>query len=52
VAESANAALDPLVQSGLAMAFVQGRWLQFAKSGFKKRPSESADAAVNVLFSA
>ena len=52
VAESANAALDPLVQSGLAMAFVQSRWLQFAKSGFKKRPSESADAAVNVLFSA
>lgn len=51
-AESSTAAGDPLVQSGMAMAFVQGRWLQFAKSGFKKRPSESADAAVKLLFSA
>jgi hypothetical protein len=33
------------------MAYVQGRWLQFAKSGFKKRPSESADSTVKLLFS-
>lgn len=41
---------DPAVQSGLAIAFVQGRWLQFAKSGFKKRPSESAEAVAKILF--
>ena len=45
-----SAALDPSVQASLAMAFVQGRWLQFAKSGFRKRPSEAAEAAARVLF--
>jgi len=49
-AGQATPALDPGVQAGLAMAFVQGRWLQFAKSGFRKRPSDAADAAVRVLF--
>ncbi len=46
----AAAALDPAVRAGLAMAYIQGRWLQFAKSGFRKRPSETAEAAVQVLF--
>jgi TetR/AcrR family transcriptional regulator len=46
----AAANLDPGLQAGLAMAFVQGRWLQFAKSGFRKRPTESADQAANLLF--
>jgi hypothetical protein len=34
----------------MAMAFVQGRWLQFAKTGFRKRPSDSAEAAVKFIF--
>jgi len=50
-AEANVAASDPTLQSSLAMAYVQGRWLQFAKSGFKKRPSESADSNVKLLFS-
>ena len=41
---------DSSLQSGLAMTFVQGRWLQFAKSGFKKRPSDGAEAAVKLIF--
>lgn len=49
-AEPSSGVLDPAIQSGLAMAYVQGRWLQFAKSGFRKRPSESADTAVQFLF--
>lgn len=50
-AENGQAAsLDPALQSSAAMAFVQGRWLQFAKSGFRKRPGESAEAAVRVFF--
>lgn len=49
-AGQSSAVLDPGVQASLAMAFVQGRWLQFAKSGFRKRPSETAETAVKVLF--
>lgn len=48
--EPSAGVLDPAIQSALAMAYVQGRWLQFAKSGFRKRPSESADSAVQFLF--
>jgi TetR/AcrR family transcriptional regulator len=51
LAESqSDATVDPAVQSGLAMAFVQGRWLQFAKSGFRKRPTEGMDPVVRLLF--
>ena len=51
-AESEAAQLAPYLalQSAMAMAFVQGRWLQFAKTGFRKRPSDSADAAVKFIF--
>ena len=42
--------LDPTLHSSLAMGFVQGRWLQFAKSGFRKKPSDAADVAVRFLF--
>jgi len=45
-----STALSPAEQSSLAMAYVAGRWLQFAKTGFRKRPSEHSDAAVNRLF--
>ena len=37
-------------QSSLAMAYVQGRWLQFAKSGFRKHPAEGAETVVQALF--
>lgn len=46
---SANGA-DGAHCSSMAMAFVQGRWLQFAKSGFKKRPAEGLDLIAAALF--
>ncbi|MFN4997728.1 MAG: nucleoid occlusion factor SlmA [Betaproteobacteria bacterium] len=48
--EAAQLAPELALQSAMAMAFVQGRWLQFAKTGFRKRPSDSADAAVKFIF--
>lgn len=42
--------LEPAAQSSLAMAYVQGRWLQFAKSGFRKHPAEGAETVVQALF--
>jgi TetR/AcrR family transcriptional regulator len=47
---AASGGIDPGLQAGLAMAFVQGRWLQFAKSGFRKRPTDNADQAAVLLF--
>jgi TetR/AcrR family transcriptional regulator len=49
--DKAKAALSAAEQSNLAMAFVQGRWLQFAKTGFRKHPAQQTEAAVKFLFS-
>lgn len=47
----AGRAIQPSAPAaGLAMAYVQGRWLQFAKSGFKKPPSEDAETVMPILF--
>lgn len=48
--ESAGASNGAGPQSGLAMAYVTGRWLQFAKSGFRRHPAEGADAVLPILF--
>lgn len=48
--ESAGASGGAGPQSGLAMAYVTGRWLQFAKSGFRRHPAEGADAVLPILF--
>jgi TetR/AcrR family transcriptional regulator len=48
--QAVELAPDLALQSAMAMAFVQGRWLQFAKTGFRKRPSDSAEAAVKFIF--
>ncbi|MFM1880395.1 MAG: hypothetical protein RLZZ344_629 [Pseudomonadota bacterium] len=48
--QSPSGALDPALQASLAMGFVQGRWLRFSKTGFRSRPSESADTIVAALF--
>jgi TetR/AcrR family transcriptional regulator len=45
-----SAPLSPAEQSSLAIAYVAGRWLQFAKTGFRKRPAEHSEAAVKRLF--
>jgi len=31
---------DPAVRAGVVVAFILGRWLRFAKSGFKRPPTE------------
>jgi TetR/AcrR family transcriptional regulator len=46
-----GATFDPALRSAMAMAFVQGRWLQFAKSGFRRRPTEGAEAAAAFILS-
>ena len=50
-AGSQGATFDPALRSAMAMAFVQGRWLQFAKSGFRRRPTEGAEAAAAFILS-
>jgi len=41
--------LDPGARANLVVAFVLGRWLRFAKSGFRKAPAEGLDAQMLVL---
>ncbi len=41
-AASAEAA-DPAPHANLMLAYVIGRWHQFAKSGFRRKPTELAD---------
>lgn len=48
--DAAPGAAAVATRSSMAVAFVQGRWLQFAKSGFKKRPTEGLDPITQVLF--
>ncbi len=42
---------DLPARANLLLAFVAGRWLQFAKSGFKKRPREYLDVQLRLLLS-
>ena len=41
---------DPNAEAGALLAFVLGRWLLFAKSGFKRVPQEGWDAQRKYLF--
>lgn len=41
---------DAPARAHVVMAYVQGAWLQFAKSGFRKQPSSLADGAVKILL--
>jgi TetR/AcrR family transcriptional regulator len=41
---------DVGARAGIVLAFVQGRWLRFAKSGFKKHPTEAIDAQIPTLI--
>jgi TetR/AcrR family transcriptional regulator len=43
-------ATDPGVRANLVLSFVMGRWLRFAKSGFKRLPSEGLDQQVPLLL--
>ena len=41
--------LDPEAQANLMLCFVIGRWHQFAKSGFKRKPMELVQQQLNYL---
>ncbi len=41
---------DPTAQANLLLCFVIGRWHQFAKSGFKRRPSEHWERQWSLLL--
>jgi len=41
----------PEAQANLIMCFVIGRWHQFAKSGFKRKPMEFAQLQLSLLGS-
>ena len=41
--------LDPEAQANLMLCFVIGRWHQFAKSGFKRKPMELIQQQLNYL---
>ena len=40
----------PEIQSNLMMCYVVGRWHQFVKSGFKRKPTELMQQQLNCLF--
>jgi TetR/AcrR family transcriptional regulator len=41
---------DPSVRANLVVSYVLGRWIRFAKSGFRRPPSDGSDAQVMVLI--
>jgi TetR/AcrR family transcriptional regulator len=41
---------DPAARANLVVSFVLGRWMRFAKSGFRRSPVESAEAQVVLLI--
>jgi TetR/AcrR family transcriptional regulator len=43
-------ALNPEAQANLLLCFVVGRWHQFAKSGFKRKPMEYVQQQLTLLY--
>jgi TetR/AcrR family transcriptional regulator len=41
---------EAATRAGLLVAFVQGRWLRFAKTGFRLHPTEGAQAQLALLL--
>jgi TetR/AcrR family transcriptional regulator len=41
---------DPAARANLLLSYVQGRWLRFAKGGFKRSPMEGLDGQVPLLI--
>jgi TetR/AcrR family transcriptional regulator len=48
--EELPAQFDTAARSALVVAFVVGRWHRFAKTGFRKAPSENIDAQLPALL--
>ena len=42
---------DPIAEANVLLAFVVGRWMLFAKSGFKRLPQDNWEAQQKYLFS-
>ncbi len=42
--------LDPEAQANLLLCYVAGRWHQFAKSGFKRKPMEYVQPQLTLLY--
>ena len=42
-------ATDTSARAAIVIAFVQGRWLRFAKSGFKRAPAEGIEQQLGTL---
>jgi TetR/AcrR family transcriptional regulator len=49
--DGAGAEQDAAARAHVVMSYVQGVWLQFAKSGFRKSPNNSVEGAVKILLS-
>ena len=49
---SGQSTMEPGLLASLAMGFVLGRWLQFAKSNFSNKPTESAAEIVSAMLPA
>lgn len=48
----ANVGQDEIaIRSALLMSFVLGRWHRFARSGFKKLPTEASEISLRILLS-
>jgi len=41
---------DAAARAGIVISFILGRWLRFAKSGFKRSPTESLDQQIAPLI--
>ncbi len=41
---------DPAARAGIVLAFILGRWLRFAKSGFKRSPTELLEQQIAPLI--
>ena len=47
---SLPAETDSAARAGIVLAYVQGRWLRFAKSGFRRSPSEMFEQQIALLI--
>ena len=41
---------DAAARAGIVLAFVQGRWLSYAKSGFRRRPTDLVEQQIPLLI--
>jgi len=41
---------DPALRANLVLSYLLGRWHRYAKSGFTRKPSEHADAQLQLIL--